>query len=404
VDGERSALLLRTLERVLAVEALDLKSALDQTADILAAALRAEKVDVFLHDPATDSLVAVGTSSTPMGAKQVATGLNRLPLSNGGRAAVVYRTREPFLTGDVRTDDSELRAMSEVLGIRSAMMVPLQLGADGAGVLNVDSAEVNRFDASDLEFARAVARWIGLVGHRAKLAERLAAAAREEGRRAAAEELVTVLAHDLRNLLSPALGRVQLVHRRAVRDGRRAEAHDAAAAERSLNRVTRLVTDLLDIARLDRGLFELSPSALDVVELLRDVAASHDAPGTKVVIRAPEDIVLAADGARLRQVFDNLISNALKHAAPGTPIELDASLSRGEDGDWAEIAVANQGPPVPPELAPRIFARFARGDASGSGLGLGLYLAREIVVAHGGSIGLEPRATGARFVVRLPVR
>jgi two-component system OmpR family sensor kinase len=404
VDARRSDQLLATLEHVLELDAVDLRTALAQAADVVAAALGADKVDVFVHDAASDSLVALGISATPMGEREKAAGLDRLPLSNGGRAAAVYRCREPFLSGDSRGDDGELRALAEVVGVRSTMMVPVDYGGDGAGVLNVNSAEVDRFGPADLDFARAIARWIGLVGHRAKLTERIAAAAREEGRRGAAEELVTVVAHDVRNFLSPALGRVQLMRRRAERDGRAGDARDAAAAERSLARVTRLVGDLLDVARLDQGLFELSPSAIDLVELIREVAATHEVPGKEIAVRAPGDVVLTADEARLRQVLDNLLANALTHAAAATPVVVDVTHSRSKEGEWAEVVVANQGPPIPPEVAPRIFSRFVRGESGSSGLGLGLYLAREIVTAHGGTIALEPVTDGARFRIRLPVR
>jgi two-component system, OmpR family, sensor kinase len=239
---------------------------------------------------------------------------------------------------------------------------------------------------------------------RAQLAERVAVSAREEGRRAAAEEIVMIVAHDLRNLLAPALGRVQLLKRRAAAGNIASVQRDAEAAERALRRASRVVSDLLDVARLDQGLFELTPGTVELVPLIEDVANALVDPGRRIVVKATEEIVLTGDAARLRQVFENLLSNALKHAAPGSAVTVEASVAPEGSAapDVAQVDVSNEGPTIGAELARRIFSRFGRGAGS-SGLGLGLHLAREIVVAHGGTISVEPVATGARFRVRLPV-
>ena len=87
--------LLSTLEQLLAIEATELRSALNQSADLLAGALGAEKIDVSLHDPAVDTLVALGISDTPMGRRQQQIGMDRLPVANGGCVVEVYQTGEP---------------------------------------------------------------------------------------------------------------------------------------------------------------------------------------------------------------------------------------------------------------------------------------------------------------------
>src|SRR5258708_35921619 len=93
---------------------------------------------------------------------------------------------------------------------------------------------------------------------RIELAEGSGAAAVEQGRGMAAEELVTILAHDLRNYLAPIRGRVEMLHRRATRDRHESTLHDAVELRRSVDRLGRLVSALLDIARLDQGMFELT--------------------------------------------------------------------------------------------------------------------------------------------------
>ncbi|MFL5264183.1 MAG: ATP-binding protein [Anaeromyxobacteraceae bacterium] len=400
---ERPRLLLATLERILAIDASTVDAALQEAADLVTRAARADKVDVFLYDASCDTLVAKGTSRTSMGERQKRAGLDRLPLANGGRAAHVYRSREPFLTGDSAHDPGELRAISAALGVRSTVLAPLEIGGDVRGVLGVASAEVDRYDAQDLAFVIAVGRWIGLLAHRAELNEHLAASAREAGRREAAEELVTVVAHDLRNALGRVLGRVQLLLRRAEREGRPADERDARAAEGAVRGAAQLIGDLLDVARLDQGLFELTPVPLDLVATAREVAESLAVPGHEVLVRGPDELVLSADAARVRQILANLIANAVKHARPGTAVDVDVRRAEEAAAAFGEVEVTNSGAAIPPELADHLFDRFARGPGS-SGLGLGLYLAQRMAAAHGGTIDVSTAERRVRFRVRLPVR
>jgi two-component system, OmpR family, sensor kinase len=404
VDARRNPYL-DALERILEIDALDFRTALERAADLVAVALKAQKVDVFVHELETDRLVALGTSDTPMGDRQRKLGLDKLPMANGGRAVRVALDRKPFLTADSSKDPEELPAMAEALGIRGALMVPFTFEPGGpTAVLSVASTAVGAFGEDDLSFATALARWIAIAGHRAQLAERVATGAREEGRRAAAEEIVMIVAHDLRNLLAPALGRVQMLKRRAATGDTTGVQRDAEAAERALRRASRVVSDLLDVARLDQGLFDLTPGAVELVPLVEEVANALVEPGKRIAVRAAEEIVLTGDAARLRQVFENLLSNALKYASAGSVVTVEASVAPEPPHapEWAQVDVSNDGPTIGPELANRIFSRFSRGGTS-TGLGLGLHLAREIVQAHGGTIHVEPVAKGARFRVRLPL-
>jgi signal transduction histidine kinase len=288
------------------------------------------------------------------------------------------------------------------LGVRSTLVAPFEIAGERRGVLGITSTQPDAFDQADLALARAVARWVGIVAHRAEAVERLAVQAESEGRRAAAEELVTVVAHDLRNYIAPVQGRIQILKGRAIREGREAERRDAEAAERSTRRLVRLVSDLLDVGRIGQGLFELERAPLDLVALVGEVVGALEMPDRHVVVHAPEEIVLDGDAVRLRQAIDNLLSNASKHTAVGQAITIDVELRDGEDGRWAVVRVANPGAGIDPALAGRIFTRFARGAGS-EGLGLGLYLAREIALAHGGTLELETApGRGARFDLRLP--
>ncbi|HUJ26780.1 MAG TPA: GAF domain-containing protein, partial [Myxococcales bacterium] len=160
--------LLETLERLLELPASDLETALAQASDLVAAALRADKVDAFIYDPARDSLVAVGTSRQPLSDLQRRHGLDVLPLSNGGRTVWVYRLGEPYLEGHVDQDADELRGIREALGVRSNLGVPLSIGGKRRGMIMVASQKPGHFTQDDLRFMESVAHWVGAVAHRAE--------------------------------------------------------------------------------------------------------------------------------------------------------------------------------------------------------------------------------------------
>ncbi len=375
--------LLSTLERLLEIDPGDLDSALDAAAQAVAGALGAEKVDAFVYESSTATLVARGTSPTPMGRKQHALGLHRLPVANGGRMVEVFESGTFRHEGRVDRDTGELRGIRVGLGVRSEISVPLEIAGTRAGVLTAVSTAPDFFSEADLRFLATVSRWVGMVAQRAEHGELTASQADAHGRRAAAEELITILAHDFRNFLTPLRGRLELLGRRARRDGHDRYARDSDELVGTLDRLERLVRDLLDAARLEQGLFDLTKQPVDVLELVTATVADF-APGEySVRVRTEADeLVVFADPNRLRQVV---------------VVELEGCEP------WASIAIEDQGPGIAPEVLPTLFQRFARGSAS-VGLGLGLYLARGITEAHGGTLAVDSRiGRGARFTVRLPL-
>src|SRR3954449_6905714 len=143
---------LSTLEQLLAIRSTELDAALDQAADLVARAVGADKVDAFLYDPTSESLVAGGTSGTPMGRKQHAIGMDRLPLANGGRTVEVFKTGASRLTGRADEDPGELRGVTEGLGIRSMICARLGIDNQARGVLSVASATPDLWTEEDLRF------------------------------------------------------------------------------------------------------------------------------------------------------------------------------------------------------------------------------------------------------------
>jgi signal transduction histidine kinase len=189
------------------------------------------------------------------------------------------------------------------------------------------------------------------------------------------------------------------------------EAPDMVALERSLrlvdrqiDRLAHLVTHLLETVRLQTGTMELDRKHTDLGELVRDVAEQVQTQTSlhQLVVRAPEQVCVPVDALRFEQVVLNLLDNAVKFSPEGGQIDVD--LEQLPEGG-TRLAVRDRGLGVSPEHRAHLFERFyqAHGREHRSGMGLGLYITREIVERHGGSIRAEfPPDGGTRFVVELP--
>jgi signal transduction histidine kinase len=163
----------------------------------------------------------------------------------------------------------------------------------------------------------------------------------------------------------------------------RRDLHDLGAAQAVLDRLRRLLADLLDSARLEQGIFRLSAEPLNLALLARDVARDLAAPEVAIRVRGPDELVVVADPQRLRQALENLPANAIHRSPEGGAVDVELAAERREASVWALLCVADQGPGIPAEVRARLFRRFGTGPGS-VGLGLGLYLAQRITSAHGG--------------------
>ena len=419
------ARLLRTLERLLLLDTTHLTETLNAAAQLVGEAVGAEKVDLFLHHPENHTLQVAGISATPMSRREVEIGLDRIAIADHGRIAEVFETGVPFITGHADRDPVVMRGLTEGLGVRSMLVFPLEVGGERRGVLQAASSREDAFSAHDARFVEAVRTWVGLLVQRAELVERLTRSAAEQARRLAADELITLLAHDLGNLIAPISLRLQVLRRQAERKRRPRESSDLQAILAGVARLQGLIKNLLDTARLDQGLFTIEPETCDLTALVEATVALLRAPSTPVHLDAEPHIVVQADPARLRQVIENLLENALLHAPPKTPVALSVRVERQADGagkneeeeakdgessaesvaaqEWARVTVQNEGPGIPADLLPHLFERYARGQKS-LGLGLGLYVSHQIARAHGGTLTADSTpGHGARFTLRLPL-
>jgi two-component system, OmpR family, sensor kinase len=224
------------------------------------------------------------------------------------------------------------------------------------------------------------------------------ARAETEAALARQREFVADASHELRTPLTSVLANLELLEEEL--EGEQREA--AASALRSSRRMRRLVADLLLLARADAG--RVAPHRpVDLGEVITEAAAELEpmAGDHEISVDAPRGV--AIDGARdeLHRMVLNLLENALRHTDPGTAVEASVERRNGE----VVLAVEDDGPGIPPEVADKVFERFFRGagDRSGSS-GLGLSIVRAVAASHRGTVTLEPPldGRGARFVVRLP--
>lgn len=394
------------LESLLQLPGGDLKATLNHIADLLADSTGADKVDAFLHDPERDSLVAIGTSTQPLSALERKHGLDVLPIANGGCTVQVYKTGKTFHTGHLEDEAEELRGVKDALGVRSTVGVALDVGGERRGLLLLCSQRADFFTPDDVRYLESIVGWVGVVVHRAELAEAIGRNAAEEGRRAGAEEMITVLAHDLRNYLAPLGLRLELLRLRAQQAGREDDVEDTGVAARSVTQLARLIADILDVARLDQGIFQMRLEPVDLGAMVREAASTLGRPGLplKVTVEEGPPVMVSGDATRLRQCVDNLIANAVEKSPNRSVASVFVKREPGPSGRGrALVEVVDEGPGIPDDLLPRVFDRFVSGKSSQGGLGLGLYLAKRIARLHGGDLVAESKpGKGARFTLKLP--
>jgi PAS domain S-box-containing protein/excisionase family DNA binding protein len=213
-------------------------------------------------------------------------------------------------------------------------------------------------------------------------------------------DFLAMVSHELRSPLATVKGLAQLMQRRGAYSER---SLDGIVAQ--VNHLDRLVGDLLDVARLEAGRLELSREPVDLVKLVAENVHQAQARTEDHVLRveapAPQ-LTGSYDRVRLNQVLQNLLGNAIKYA-PGGQILVRLVA----DGTEARISVADEGPGIAQEEAPRLFERFYRAAATADGakgFGIGLYVARTLVEAHGGRIWVAPRpGPGTEFIFTLPL-
>jgi signal transduction histidine kinase len=212
------------------------------------------------------------------------------------------------------------------------------------------------------------------------------------------------VAHEMRTPLAAAKAQAQLaLHQLGDSDCDSRSANALQLISRQIDKVARLVSDLLDMNRLEAGLLRLNRGEVDLGVVVRDVVARMQVltPNSPISVNAPDHLVIVGDRDRLEQVLTNLVTNAIRYSPANAPIDVKVEVS----GDSAQVCVRDHGMAIPLDQQRRIFERFARVRPGGEGLGLGLAIAKAIVEQHGGNIWVESSGVpgeGSLFFVRLP--
>ena len=324
-------------------------------------------------------------------------------------AARVIRTGEPELVSDVTmewlatiaTDEGQLR-MARELGIRSYVTAPLVARGRTLGAISLISAESNRrYQESDVEFACELGRRAGMAVDNARLYLESQSASQTR------EEILAVVSHDLRNPLATIdMGATLLLHEHAASSPRTRK--QLEVIRRSVDRMEHLINDLLDMATIEANGLSLNITAIAPMRIIEEAVESHQPLAAERDIEISSDCgvdgLVRGDRDRIEQVFSNLLGNAKKYCRPGDTIHVRCALS----GTANEVvfSVADTGPGIASEELPNLFKPYwaAKRHNAKKGTGLGLFICKGIVEAHGGRIWVESKlGEGTTFSFTLPL-
>ncbi|HEY1349600.1 MAG TPA: PAS domain S-box protein [Ktedonobacteraceae bacterium] len=310
----------------------------------------------------------------------------------------------------------------------NVLIAPMLFNGRLAGVLTVEKKELNPlYSAEEISLVKAIAKLILLVIERERLkrewieAHSSELALREANRRF--DEFLSLASHELRTPLAGIKGNIQLALRRlaALKSGRLPEMHllqekldklqeFLREAEQRVNVQNRMISDLLDVSRIQANKMELVMGPCSLETIVRQAVADqrYTMPARTITLKTPgnESLTVIGDADRLGQVIHNYLSNALKYSPSDQPVAVVIEKTK----DSARVSVRDRGPGLPPEEQTSVWERFyrvkgimAQGGA-GPGLGLGLHICQTIIEAHHGSVGLHSiPGQGSTFWFALPL-
>ena len=298
------------------------------------------------------------------------------------------------------------------LGFGWLLAVPILAGGRMLGVLASVGRPGSGPDQRTRRLAEAIAERAGPAMENARLwsdlQERMA---REQAAQRIKDDFLSIVSHELRTPLTSIQGYSQLLEGRirAQRAGESKEMAHLRVIRSQVGRMRRLVDDLLDVSRIDRrGGVSIEPVDFDLAEDLREVVsrARREHSQRDIALSAAPAIEVHLDRDRIGQVISNLLENAVKYSPDGGPIRVSAERRGGE----VEVFVSDTGVGIPPEHRDHVFERFYQADGEAGrrrfgGLGLGLYISRAIIDAHGGHIWAAPNVEAGRgsvFGFRVP--
>jgi signal transduction histidine kinase len=326
------------------------------------------------------------------------------PLAQAGVAQVIRSGQREWTTAETvylpaRPHAPGMAALVAALGHHSGLCLPLVARGRTTGAMTlVRSSTARPLGPSDLGFAEELAGRAAMALDNATLYRE----AREAIR--ARDEFLSVASHELNTPIATLTLQLDEILLR-TQDGTTAPDRGVVLARRQVERLARLVSNLLDVSRIGAEQIQLRIAEVDLAAVTREVldqfAAELARAGCATEIEASQPVVGRWDPLRIEQVVANLVSNACKYGA-GRPVH----VSVAQDGAVARLSVRDHGIGIAPADRERIFERFERAASARhyGGLGLGLYITRQVVEAHGGAIQVVSHTgAGSTFSVELPV-
>ena len=330
-----------------------------------------------------------------------------MPLTDALRAGEPILLESPEALADRYP---HLAAMSESTGNTSVAAIPLSVNERAIGVLGLSFAAFRSFSADDHTFLLTLARQCALALERARLyeAERAARAEAQAAVRVR-DTFLSIASHELKNPLTSLLGNAQLLQRRSARAGTQSarDQHTIAGIVDQAARLNKLLTTLLDVSHMETGQLSIERMPLDIGGLAQRVVTDVQPTLTQHTMLASDPgvpLIINGDALRLEQVLQNLLQNAIKYSPAGGIV----TVAVEQREQMACVAVTDQGIGIPQQALPRLFERFYRAaqvDTGGiGGLGIGLYVVKEIVTLHGGTITVTSmEGVGSTFTICLPL-
>ena len=331
--------------------------------------------------------------------------------SSGGGSVPIHRAAGPGITATVASEDlapafaQDDPVELQTSGGETVLALSMRPPDDVPWCLALVRRQERPWSRAEHDAMASLRPFVTLVLAQAIARQQLAEErARQADAAGVRERLLNVLSHELRNPLAPILMWTSTLKRLRQNDGEVLRATQAIDHAVAIER--RLIEDLLDLSRLERGVLTLCPVPLDLCEVVRKTAELHRREAEQaqldlVVDLPPSRAPVHGDPVRLTQLMANLVGNALKFTPPGGTV----TVRLRRHGDQAELDVSDTGPGLPPDVAEKVFTPFVQGANAHGGLGIGLAVARWLVDLHGGTIEATPRGDhgGATLVVRLPV-
>ena len=377
-------------------------------AELACQVLGCERLNLVLVQPETEMLEPLVLVGVPPEQEQMwRARMQRLALREYLTADTIDRLKagEPVLVGP---DQRLLPIQTPSLEIAQFLVAPLLAGERLLGGMSLDYGEDHRFTPDELVLARALGNLVALLLEREQLVQASHAARQQvetlEQEKVERETFISLVAHELRTPLTVISGQAQFMERHMHDEARRAESLRKIRVQ--TKRLQRLIDDLLDVSRIASGTFEMAPEMIDLAALAKSTVEEQQATTQRhtLHLEAPSEPLMGLwDRLRLSQALSNLLSNAIKYSEGG---EVHVRIRLLEEE--VQVTVQDQGVGMTAEEIDQLFQLYSRLQRTRkiAGNGLGLYLTRGIIEAHGGRLWASSPGPdqGSTFTFTLPLR